>query len=357
MTTTVHARVTAGPNEPFTPTRIERRDPGAHDVAISIHYTGVCHSDVSHARSEWGHNPFPLVPGHEIAGIVTAVGSAVTRFEVGARVGVGCLVDSCRECRNCLLGHEEQCIPGNTKTYGSTDRDGTPTYGGYSEAIVVNEDFVLALPDGIPLENAAPLLCAGVTVFAPLKRWGAGHGKRVGIVGLGGLGHLAVRLASAMGAEVTVFDLAANKESDARALGAQDFFTVSDPQVFRDLAQTLDLIISTVPANVDLDAYLGLLLLDGVYVSIGVPSRPLTLDAFSVIVNRRAVAGSRIGSIAETQELLDFCGVHGIGAEIELIDADQIDVAFDRLVKGDVRFRFVLDTATLAPVEPVPAMR
>jgi len=348
MTTIANARITAGPKEPFTATTIERRDLGPHDVGIDIKYTGLCHSDVSHARSEWGHNTFPLVPGHEIAGIVTGVGSEVTRFAVGDRVGVGCLVNSCRECRNCLLGHEEQCIPGNTKTYGSVDRDGTRTHGGYSDKIVVNDHFVLALPDDIPLANAAPLLCAGVTVYSPLIRWGAGPGRRVGVIGLGGLGHLAVRISAALGAHTTVFELDPAKEDDARALGADEFYVSSDVEQLRSLAQSLDLIISTVPANLDLDVFMGMLMLDGVFVSIGVPSRPLSLDAFSVIVNRRALAGSRIGSIRETQELLDFCGRHGIGAEIEIIGADDIDTAFDRMVAGDVRFRFVLDAATLS---------
>jgi alcohol dehydrogenase (NADP+) len=346
--TTANARITAGPGDPFTATTIERRALGPQDVGIDIMFTGLCHSDVSHSRSEWGHNTFPLVPGHEIAGIVSGIGSEVTRFAIGDKVGVGCLVNSCRECRNCQLGHEEQCIQGNTKTYGSIDRDGTPTYGGYSDKIVVDEDFVLSLPDGIPLANAAPLLCAGVTVYSPLKRWGAGPGSRVGVIGLGGLGHLAVRISKALGAHTSVFELDAAKSADAFALGADEFHLSSDNEALRALSQTLDLVISTVPANLDLDAFLGMLMLDGVYVSIGVPSRPLTLDAFSVIVNRRALAGSRIGSIRETQELLDFCGQHDIGAEIELIDGDHIDSAFARMVAGDVRFRFVLDAATLS---------
>jgi alcohol dehydrogenase (NADP+) len=237
---------------------------------------------------------------------------------------------------------------GHTKTYGSIDRDGTLTYGGYSDRIVVDEHFVLALPDSIPLENAAPLLCAGVTVYSPLKRWGAGPGRRVGVIGLGGLGHLAVRISKALGAHTSVFELDASKSADAFALGADEFHLSSDAEALRAQAQTLDLVLSTVPANLDLDLFLGMLMLDGVFVSIGVPSKPLTLDAFSVIVNRRALAGSRIGSIGETQELLDFCGRHGIGAEIELIDGEYIDAAFDRMVAGDVRFRFVLDAATLS---------
>jgi alcohol dehydrogenase (NADP+) len=344
---TVNARMTPGPGEPFTSTTIERRSLGPKDVLIDIHYTGVCHSDVSHARSEWGHNPFPLVPGHEIAGVVSAVGPDVTKFRVGDRAGVGCMVDSCRKCRNCQRGHEEQCSNGNTKTYGSVGPDGATTAGGYSEKIVVDEDFVLRLPASIPLDKASPLLCAGITVYSPLRRWGAGPGKRVGILGLGGLGHIAVQISKALGAHTTVFDLAHEKRADALSLGADEFYTVTDPGIFEELSESLDLILSTVPANIDVDAYLRMLMLDGVFVSIGVPHKPLSVDAFSLIVNRRAITGSRIGSIAETQEMLDFCGEHNVGALIEIIDADQLDEAYERLVAGDVKFRFVIDIATM----------
>jgi uncharacterized zinc-type alcohol dehydrogenase-like protein len=344
---TVNARQTQSPGQPFTAAKIERRDLGQGDVLIDIMYSGVCHSDVSHARSEWGQKPFPLVPGHEIAGIVSAVGSAVTKFAVGDRVGVGCIVDSCRKCRNCGLGHEEQCSSGNTKTYGSIGRDGRPTAGGYSEKIVVDENFVLRLPASLPLDKAAPLLCAGITVYSPLRRWGAAPGKRVGILGLGGLGHIAVQMSRALGAHTTVFDLSQEKRDDALMLGANEFHAVTESGVFAELSESLDLVISTVPANVDLDAYMGLLMLDGVFVSVGVPRKPLTLDAFSIIVNRRALAGSRIGSITETQEMLDFCGRHGIGALVEVIDANRLDEAYGRLVAGDVRFRFVIDIATM----------
>ncbi|MCI0143012.1 NAD(P)-dependent alcohol dehydrogenase [Arthrobacter bambusae] len=344
----VNARIADAPGARFTSTTIERREVGPHDVLIDILFCGICHSDVSHARSEWGHNQFPIVPGHEIAGVVSAVGEEVTKFSVGDRAGVGCLVDSCRECRNCRLGHEEQCLNGNTKTYGTRLPDGSSTYGGYSEKIVVNEDFVLRLPENLPLERIAPLLCAGATVYSPMVRWGAGPGRRVGILGFGGLGHVAVQISKALGAHTTVFDLSLDKKDDGIALGADEYYAVTDPKAFAELGQSLDLIISTVPANVDLDAYLGLLMLDGVFVSIGVPSKALSLDAFSIIVNRRALAGSRIASIQETQQMLDFCSEHEIGAVVEVIDASRLDEAYDRLVAGDVKFRFVLDTASMA---------
>jgi uncharacterized zinc-type alcohol dehydrogenase-like protein len=327
---------------------IDRRELGPTDVLIDIAYCGVCHSDVSYARNEWGRTQFPLVPGHEIAGVVSAVGRDVTRFSPGDRAGVGCLVDTCGVCENCRVGQQQHCYGTRVSTYSSKDADGHVTQGGYSRQIVVDEGFVLRIPDSLALENAAPLLCAGITVYSPLVRWGTGPGKRVGIIGLGGLGHVAVQISHALGARTTVFDLAEGKREDALRLGAEDFFTTTNPEDFREHAHTLDLIVCTVPANLDLDMYMGLLGLSGTFVTIGVPSRALSVDPFSLIINQRVLTGSRIGGLPETQAMLDFCGEHGVGAEVELIDASEMDGAYDRLVAGDVRFRFVLDVSTIA---------
>jgi alcohol dehydrogenase (NADP+) len=344
---TINARVTAGPGEPFKATTIQRRDLGPHDILIDIAYAGICHSDVAHARSEWGHTLYPLVPGHEIAGIVSAVGAQVTKFAVGDRAGVGCLVDSCRECDCCRAGQEQHC-PRNIKTYNAVGRDGQPTQGGYSEKIVVDEAFAARIPQSIPLQNAAPLMCAGITVYSPLRRWGAGPGQRVAILGFGGLGHVGVQIAKALGAHTTALDLSLGKRDDGLRLGADDYRATTDASTFADLAGTLDLIVNTVPARIDLDAYLGLLALDGTLVNIGLSDSPLSIAPFSLITNGRSIAGSRIGGIAETEQMLGFCGEHGIGAEVEVIDADRIDEAYDRVVAGDVRFRFVIDISTMA---------
>jgi alcohol dehydrogenase (NADP+) len=345
---TVKARETTGPGEPFGPTTIERREVGPHDVLIDIAYTGICHSDVSHARSHWGHTPYPLVPGHEIAGIVSAVGPEVTRFAVGDRAGVGCMVGSCGTCANCRNSHEHQCSVNHVLTYGSIGDDGRPTQGGYSEKIVVAEDFVAKIPDSLSLMNAAPLLCAGITMYSPLRRWNAGPGARVGVLGFGGLGHIGVQIAKALGAHTTVLDLSMDKKEDALRLGADDYRATTDPATFEQLAESLDLIVSTVPTTIDVDAHLRMLAMNGTLVSLGVADKPMSVDAFSLIHNGRALAGSRIGGMAETREMLDFCGEHGIGAKVEVIDADRIDEAYDRLLRGDVRFRFVIDISTLA---------
>jgi uncharacterized zinc-type alcohol dehydrogenase-like protein len=344
----VNALVTDGPGQRFRPTTIDRRELGAADVLIDIAYCGLCHSDLSYASNQWGRTLYPLVPGHEIVGIVAAVGSEVTRFTPGDRAGVGCLVQTCGYCSNCLAGYEQHCYGQRVSTYSSPDADGRPTQGGYSEKIVVDEKFVVSISHMIPLQNAAPLLCAGVTVYSPLIRWGAGPGKRVGIVGFGGLGHVAVQLARALGAEAAVFDVSQDKREDALRLGAADFVATTNAEAFNEFAHTLDLILCTVPANVDINAYLGLLALGGTFVTIGVPQKPLTIDAFSLIVNQRAIAGSRIGGLAETQQMLDFCADHDIGAEVEIIGANEIETAYERLKSGDVRFRFVLDTSTIA---------
>lgn len=346
---TVQARCVCGPHEPFLPTSIQRRDPGPRDVLIDIAYAGICHSDIEHARRlrEGGKTMYPLVPGHEIAGIVSAVGSEVTKFTVGDRAGVGNMVDSCRVCANCRAGLEQYCSGKRVLTYNSLDRDGQPTQGGYSQKIVVDEAFVVKIPESLPLQNAAPLFCAGITLYSPLRHWRAGPGKRVAIVGFGGLGHVGVQISKALGAHTTVLDLSPAKREDALRLGADAYHVASDVALFAELASSFDLIISTVPANVDLDAYLGLLARDGTLVSLSIPTKPLSLSAASLLANRRSLAGTLSGGLAETQEMIDFCAAHGIGAQVEVIDADQIDRAYERLLAGDVRYRFVIDTHTL----------
>ncbi|NHC13599.1 NAD(P)-dependent alcohol dehydrogenase [Motilibacter deserti] len=344
----VAARSTASAGAPFVATTIERRDLGPKDVLIDIAYAGICHSDIHTARGEWGHTLFPLTPGHEIAGVVSAVGSEVTKLAVGDRAGVGCMVDSCRECEPCLAGEEQYCVKGNIGTYNAIGKDGRPTEGGYSEKIVVDEDFALKIPEGISLDVAAPLLCAGITLYSPLHRWGAGPGKKVAIVGLGGLGHMGVKIAKAMGAEVSVLSQSLKKQEDGLRLGADAYYATGDEGTFETLAGTFDLIVSTVSATVDMGAYLGLLKLDGALVNVGAPEEPLAVPAFALIGGRRSLAGSMIGGIRETQEMLDFCAEHGIGAEVEVISADRIDEAYDRVVASDVRYRFVIDASTIA---------
>lgn len=327
---------------------VARHDPGARDVVIDIAFTGICHSDIDHAYDVRGNTRYPLVPGHEIAGVVTAVGSRVTKFKVGDHAGIGVMVGSCRICESCRSGLEQYCSGTRIMTYGSIGRDGEPTYGGYSQAIVVDEDFALRIPQSLPLAQAAPLLCAGITLYSPLRHWKAGPGKRVGIIGFGGLGHVGVQIARAMGATTIVFDLNDAKRADALRLGGDEFKLAADPTSFRDLAASLDLVISTVPAQIDLDAYLGLLGRDGTFVILGVPDQALSIQPFSLLRNRRQLAGSLTGGLAEMQEMLDFCATNGIGAEVEVIDADQIDEAFRRLQAGDVRYRFVIDATTYA---------
>jgi uncharacterized zinc-type alcohol dehydrogenase-like protein len=341
----VTAYATPGPKAPFQKTTIERRDLGPNDVLIKIAFVGICHSDIHTARGEWGKVIFPLIPGHEIAGTVEEIGSAVTRHALGDRVGVGCLVDSCRECENCLAGEEEYCLQGNVETYNAIGKDGRPTEGGYSTHIVVNEDFVLSIPDSIGLDVAAPLLCAGITLYSPLKHWGAGPGKSVAIVGLGGLGHTGVKLAHALGAEVTVLSQTMAKHDDAIRLGADRYFATSDPATFAELEKSLDLILNAVSAPLPIDSYLSLLRLNGALVNVGAPPDALSLSVFSLLDNRRTFAGSSIGGIRETQEMLEFCGAHGIGCDIEVVTGEDIDRSYDRVVDSDVRYRFVIDTA------------
>jgi uncharacterized zinc-type alcohol dehydrogenase-like protein len=343
----VNAYAAPSATSPLEPVTIERRDVGPTDVLIAIRYAGVCHSDIHTVRGEWGPITYPQVVGHEIVGEVVEVGAEVTKHAVGDRVGVGCMVNSCRECENCKAGMENYCLAGNTQTYASVDRDGTITQGGYSTHVVVDEDFVLRVPASIPYEAAAPLLCAGITTYSPLAHWHAGPGKRVAVVGMGGLGHLAVKIAAAMGAEVTVLSRTLAKRDDALAFGATAHHATVDDATFETLANRFDLIVNTVSAPLDLDRYLSLLRLDGTMVNVGAPPQPLPITVFTLFGNRRSFAGSGIGSIAETQEMLDFCAEHGIAPEVEMISADKINDAYERVLSSDVRYRFVIDTATL----------
>lgn len=344
---TANAYAATSATDPLGPLTIERRDVGPHDILIDIKFCGICHSDIHQSRGEWGPSYYPIVPGHEIAGVVAAVGAEVTKHAVGDRVGVGCMVDSCGECEHCVAGEEQYCIPGSTLTYGTGYADGTGTQGGYSTQIVVKDDFVVRIPDGISLEAAAPLLCAGITLYSPLRHWGAGPGKKVAIVGMGGLGHMGVKLAHAMGAEVTVLSRTLSKRDDGLQLGADHYYATSDSATFEQLAGTFDLIVNTVSAEVDLNAYLSLLKVDGAMVNVGAPSEPLPVSVFSLMLKRRSFAGSAIGGIRETQEMLDFCAEHGLAAEIEVVGADKINEAWERVLRSDVRYRFVIDTTTL----------
>jgi uncharacterized zinc-type alcohol dehydrogenase-like protein len=332
----------------LTRTTIERRAVGLHDVAFDIKFAGICHSDIHTVKAEWGRPNYPVVPGHEIAGVVTEVGSEVTRYKVGDRVGVGCFVDSCRECDNCRAGLQQYCTgSGMVGTYDATDRDGTPTYGGYSTAIVVYENYVLRIPDSIPLDKAAPLLCAGITLYSPLRHWNAGPGKQVAVIGLGGLGHMGVKLAHAMGARVTVLSQSLKKMEDGLQLGADEYYATSDPDTFRKLAGRFDLILNTVSANLDMGAVLSLLETDGTLVELGAPEKPLVVPFFPLGIGRRSLSGSMIGGIPETQEMLDFCAEHGVTPEIEVIDASYVNEAYERVLASDVRYRFVIDAATI----------
>jgi len=344
---TVNAIAATSATDPLVRTTIERRDLGPRDVLIEIRYAGICHSDIHTVRGEWGEVAYPLTVGHEIVGQVTEVGGEVTRHAVGDRVGVGCMVNSCRECENCRAGQEQYCLNGNTGTYASVDRDGTVTQGGYSTHIVVDEHFVLRVPEAIPYEKAAPLLCAGITTYSPLAHWNAGPGKKVAVVGLGGLGHMAVKIAVAMGADVTVLSQTLSKKDDGLAFGAGDYQATSDPATFESLKNTFDLIINTVSAPIDMAAHLGLLRLGGTLVSVGAPPEPLAVPVFALFSNRRSFAGSSIGGIAETQEMLDFCAERGIAPDVEVIDADAVNEAYERVLRSDVRYRFVIDVDSL----------
>ncbi|AMM21470.1 hydroxyacid dehydrogenase [Frondihabitans sp. PAMC 28766] len=347
-TTTVAAWAAPSATEPVALTTIERRAVGPKDVLIAIDYAGICHSDIHFARGEWGPISYPQVVGHEIVGVVTETGSEVSRYKVGERVGVGCMVNSCRECANCLAGQEQYCLKGNIQTFGGVDpADGTITQGGYSTHVVVTEDFVLRIPENLDYAAVAPLLCAGITVYSPLKHWNAGPGKKIAVVGMGGLGHMAVKIAHALGAEVTVLSQGLSKKEDGLRLGADHYYATGDGTVFTEKANTYDLIINTVSALIDINAYLGLLTFDGTLVSVGAPAEPLPVQAFTLFNNRRSFAGSSIGGILETQEMLDFCAQHGIVPETELISADYVNEAWERVVGSDVRYRFVIDAKTI----------
>ena len=344
----VKAFGTEAATAPLQQLNIQRRKPTPHDIQIEILYCGVCHSDLHTVRNEWHGTIYPCVPGHEIVGKVVSVGDHVTKFKVGDLAAVGCMVDSCRECDYCQQGLEQYCEPGNTLTYNSPDKYlGTRTYGGYSESIVVDEAFVLRLPENLELAATAPLLCAGITTYSPLKHWNVGPGKKVGIVGIGGLGHMAVKFAKAMGAEVIVFTTSQSKVEDAKRLGADEVVLSKDEKQMRRYAGKLHFVLNAVSAQHDINAYLNLLRVDGSLALVGAPEHPLPVAAFSLIPYRRSFAGSTIGGIAETQEMLDFCGKHNIVADIEMINIQQINEAYERLLKGDVKYRFVIDMASL----------
>jgi uncharacterized zinc-type alcohol dehydrogenase-like protein len=349
MPTTVNAFGAHEAGQPLAPVTIERRDVGPRDVKIDILYCGICHSDMNFVDGSFGPLPVsPLVPGHEIVGRVTETGTDVTRHQVGDLVGIGCMVNSCRECENCRAGQEQYCLGGHTLVFGSPDpaEPGTHTQGGYSEAIVAPEDFVVRVPETLDPAAAAPLLCAGITVYAPLKRFAAGPGTKVAVVGLGGLGHLAVKMAKAMGADVTVLSRSDSKREAAAALGADHYAATGDGTAFTELANTFDLILNTVSAPINLADYLGMLRLHGTMISVGVTTQPMPLDVFPLLQNGRSYAGSLFGGIAETQEMLDFAAEHQVTADIELIAAQDINTAYERINASDVRYRFVIDGST-----------
>lgn len=342
------AYAAAAPGEDLKPFEIQRREPGPNDVLIDVKYCGICHSDVHQVLAEWGNSIFPMVPGHEIAGVVERVGSKVTKFKAGDRVGVGCLVDSCKECGSCNEGLEQYCEKKLALTYNDMELDGvTPTYGGYSDKITVLDRFVVKIPDNIPLDKAAPLLCAGITTYSPLSHWNAGPGKSVAVVGLGGLGHMAVKIANAMGAEVTVISRSFNKKADAEKMGAKNYVASSDEASLKGARNRFDLIINTVSSAADMNTYMSMLKRDGTMVLVGAPAEDLPVNPFSIIPGRKALAGSTIGGLPETQEMLDFCGKHNITADIEVISIDQVNKAYERLLKSDVRYRFVIDINSL----------
>ncbi len=330
---------------PFT---IERREPKPHDVQIDILFCGICHSDLHTARNEWANTVYPVVPGHEIVGRVTAVGDKVTKYKVGDLAGIGCLVDSCRECSSCKEGLEQYCENGWTGTYNSQERDGNGiTFGGYSKQILAHEDFVLTISDKLPLEGVAPLLCAGITTYSPMKHWNVKKGDKVGVVGLGGLGHMGVKLAVSFGAEVTMLSHSPSKQKDAENLGAHKFVLTSDKDKVKEVHNYFDFILDTVSAEHDYNLYLDMLKRDGKMVCVGAPPTPAQIPAFNLIFQRKSIAGSLIGGLPETQEMLDYCAEHNIVSDVEVIDIKDINEAYERMLKGDVRYRFVIDMSTL----------
>ncbi|MDD2858410.1 MAG: NAD(P)-dependent alcohol dehydrogenase [Candidatus Nanopelagicales bacterium] len=344
----VKAYAAPAPSAPLEPFTVTRREVGPDDILIDIKFAGICHSDIHQGRDEWGHGIFPMVPGHEIAGVVSQVGANVTKFKVGDHAGVGCFVDSCRTCENCLAGHDHYCLGHSVATYNGVEQDKTtPTFGGYSTHIVMDENYALHIPESLSLAEAAPLLCAGITTYSPLRHWNVGAGKRVGVVGLGGLGHMGVKLAKAMGAEVTLISHSASKEADALRLGADHFLLSTDKDAWKAARYSLDFVLNTVSVNIPVDRYLGLLRLYGVMCMVGMPTDPLTVHTGSLAGSQKSLAGSGIGSIRETQEMLDFCGEHGIGSDVEVIAIQQVNEAWDRVVASDVRYRFVIDIESL----------
>lgn len=334
-------------NAPLQPYSFQRRDLRSGDIAFDIKYSGICHSDIHQAREEWGAAIFPMVPGHEIVGIVTAVGAGVTKFAIGDQVGVGVFIDSCRTCENCLAGQQQYCLEGMTGTYNGYERDGkTVALGGYSNKYVIDQDYALLVPGNLELSGVAPLLCAGITLYSPLRHWKVGVGTKVGVIGLGGLGHMGVKFAAAMGAEVTVFSHSANKEADAKRMGATHFVVTKDAAVFASLKESFDLILNTVSAELDINVYLELLKLNGTLVEIGLPGKPYEVSAFNLLRLRRSLAGSMIGGVPELQEMLHFCAEKNILSDVEVITADYINEAYERTIASDVKYRFVIDAST-----------
>ena len=345
LPTTGYAALTA--KAALQPFSFTRRDVGPHDVLITITHCGICHSDIHQARDEWGGSMFPMVPGHEIVGTISRVGAMVTRFHLGETAGVGCFVDSCRTCPACREGSEQYCEAGMLLTYSGRDKDGHATQGGYSTQIVVNENYVLRIPATLSPAGAAPLLCAGITTYSPLRHWGVGKYHKLAVVGLGGLGHMAVKIAKALGTEVTVLSTSERKRNDAERLGAKDFALTSQPETFTRLQRSFDFILDTVSAPHNYNDYVNLLKTDGTMILVGAPDKPTPLEPFPLILHRRRIAGSVIGGIRETQEMLDFCATHGIESDIELIPIQQVNEAYERVLKGDIRYRFVIDLASL----------
>ena len=333
-------------NGQIGPYAFTRRDVGVNDVALDILYGGICHSDIHQVRGEWGPALFPMVPGHEIVGRVTSIGSSVSKFAVGDLIGIGVFIDSCRTCKNCIAGLQQYCLNGMTGTYNGYERDGTTVaMGGYSNNFVINEDYAVHVPTNLALEGVAPLMCAGITLYSPLKHWGAGPGKKVAIMGLGGLGHMGLKFAAALGAHVTVLSHSPKKREDAIAMGAHDFVVMDSDQAFTSLKSNFDLILNTVSADMPIAKYLDLVAVDGALVMIGLPNDPITVSVGSLIGSRRTLSGSMIGGIPELQEMLDFCGVHNIVSDVEVIKPDYINAAYDRTVASDVKYRFVIDSS------------
>src|ERR671911_477495 len=342
----VHGYAVQQAKAPLKPCSFERREPRNNDVVVEIQYCGICHTDIHQVNDEWGGSTYPMVPGHEIVGIAKEVGPKVTRYAVGDIVGVGCFVDSCRKCGPCLKGLEQYCVEGPVLTYNGVEREGkNQTYGGYSNKIVVDENYVLRIPDNLPLDRSAPLLCAGITLYSPLIHWKVGPGKKVAIIGLGGLGHIGVKIAHTLGAEVTVLSRSLEKEEEGKRMGADNFYSTSDPSTFKKLKGYFDVMINTVSEVLDFNRYMKLLALDGTMVLVGLPESAISIGAFSLTSARRSLAGSAVGGIRETQEMLDFCSKHNIACDIELIPIQKVNEAYERVLRNDVRYRFVIDIA------------